>query len=85
MPKVGARLKIRSTSVIPMSAQVELEGVDISHATRGVEVKFDVGSVTEATLKLMVDELDVDAHTLSLLHAHVDAQQSEHDATGEPE
>jgi hypothetical protein len=68
-----ATLKIRQTSFYPGALTAELDGHEIRHLT-ALTLEFDRRDVTVATLRIYVDEVDVDAETLVHLEAHVKAR-----------
>ena len=71
MPRWGATLKIHASGLCAPDAKIELNGADITHFCQGIAIAFEAGEVTVATLKILVDELDVSAETLLMLEAHV--------------
>lgn len=72
----GIKLKIRQTDLMPHSARVWLDDLEITNCLQGVTVTWGVGDVTKAELSIMVDDLDLDTRTLAVLAAHV-AEQDE--------
>ena len=67
----GGRLKITQPGLLPRECQVELDGHDISHACRGIELVWNPGEVTEAKLTILVNHLEVDSGVLAMIQAHV--------------
>lgn len=65
------RLRIEQHEMNPHSARVWLNDIEISHFLTGLEVKLNVDTLTQATLKITVDELEVDAETIAILEAQV--------------
>lgn len=73
-PKRGAgvKLTIRQPNLSPRGCRVWVDDHEITNGLTGLHVTFDVQEVTRAELRILVDELDVDAQTLAVLKAHVE-------------
>jgi hypothetical protein len=67
----GLNLKLRNTGIVGNGARVWLDGHEISHGLTGLDISLDVSDATTATLRILVDDLDIDAQTLAVLEAHV--------------
>lgn len=70
----GVNLKIRQESPQPGNYRVWLDGHEISHGTTGLDITLDAMEPTRATLRIFVNDLDLDAGTLAVLEAHVAAR-----------
>lgn len=67
------KLKVRADGPTARNCRVWLDNYEISHGLQGLTITFDVGDVNRAELRIMIDELDVDAETLNVLAAHIAA------------
>lgn len=65
------RLRLEQHELHPHSARVWLNDVEISHFLTGIEISWSLTEFTQASLKITVDELDVDAETIAMLQAQV--------------
>ncbi len=65
-------------------ARIWLGDLEISNILTGLDVSFNVGEINRATLRILVDGLDIDAETLAVLQAHVATQAGENDTAADP-
>ena len=72
--KPGMKLKIRQPKLSPHSCQVWLDDKEITHSLQAVTVAFCVDDATHAELRILIDDLDLDADTLATLQAHVEGK-----------
>ena len=75
-------LKIRQPTLHPNTCQIWLDGQEITNGLTGLTVNWDVDEVTNAELRILVDELDVDADTLAVLQAHVEGKDAPTNGNG---
>lgn len=68
------KLKMRQNGLHPRNCRVWLDDSEITNGLTGVNVNFDVDGITRATLRVHVDDLDLDADTLANLEAYVEAK-----------
>lgn len=78
------KLKIRQPELNPRTCQVWLDDHEVTTGLTGLGIAFKKGSVTTAVLQITVDELDIDAEALAVLHAHVEQQGEPEDAEPKP-
>lgn len=76
--KGGAKLSIHCESLVGSPTKVLLDGMDIGHCLQGVELSLAVADITHATLRILVNELDVSAETMLLLQAYVKKKEEDH-------
>jgi hypothetical protein len=77
MSKNGASLKIHYPSLIGACAKIELDGMDISYCLQGIELSMASDEVNRATIKILIEDLDVTVETLAMLQAHLKNKQQE--------
>ena len=65
------KLSIHCPSIIPNEAAILLNGQDITRDCMGIELSLAAGDLTRATIKILVDDLDVSVETLAMLQAHL--------------
>jgi hypothetical protein len=73
----GLKLKIEQRGIDPRTARVWLEGIEITQGLHELSVRWTTNEVTEATLTIGINSLELDARTLAALHAIVKISESE--------
>ena len=68
----GLSVKFRQTDIHPQSARVWIEGQEITKGLREFALMFNEGDITEAKFTVAVDDVDIDAQTISMLTAFVE-------------
>lgn len=76
----GMRLRITCDGFSPRGAQVYLNDIEISDALTGLDLLMNNDDFNRATIRLLVNRVDVDAGALAMLQAHI---ASESDSGGD--
>ncbi len=74
-----ARLQISNNGLRAFGTRIVLNDQDISRDCTGLELVFDVETITQARITINVDHLDVDAQALLMLQAAVKIPKEEQD------
>lgn len=70
------KLKVQAEGLTANGSHVWLDGHEISDGLTGLTINFDAQEITTAEVRVIVDELEIDAEVLAMLTAQTTAPEA---------